>query len=348
MYCGAAASGGGGGGGGSNYNSPGPGAAQTGWTQGNDYFGAEYANWPGYLLDFNNTPVGCAGSSSFNGLGSIINHSSDILVSGYSTFGYYNMNTDGSGVTNRDLATVTNQSTLNGWYGVTSGATSYPGTQSTSGRDITLAYLSDAARTPVYLLCVTSGGPYMADMNGNLLNNGNQITLTVNGFARTPRQITWDGEHVVCYDSGSRWWHLWELPSTHTGSWTLKAVINNNSGVTTGHYGMVYAGKDGVGDKYVIQQSGGNTGHHRHALPPVTTWNGNETYQGTNLIAVYSLSNAQGANHTAFPSNAYKPLQVWPNTTSFGTNYACFIDYYNQIFVSGGLSSGNQTVFKHI
>ena len=346
MYSGAAASGGGGGGGGggSSY-SPGPGAPQTGWTQGNDYFGAEYGGWPGYLLDFNNTPVGCSTNSNFNGLGSVLNHSSDVLVVAYNAFAYYNLTTDGTGVLNRDLATVTNQTTLNTWYD-TGTQTMFPNSPG-AGRDCTLAYLSDAARTPVYIMTYPSQGPYMLDMNGNYLNNGNTVTLGVDGSTRYPLHICWDGEHVVCSDGGDRSYHLWELPSTHTGSWTLKAVINNNSGITTGFYGMVYAGKDGAGYKYVIQQSSNGNGHIRHALPPVTTWNGDESWQGTNLIANISHSYAQGANHTAFPSNAYQPLNSWGGVVQ-NVNYSTFIDYYNQIFVSGGLSNGNQTVFKHI
>lgn len=353
MYSGAAASGGGGGGGG-NYGSPGPGAPQTGWTQGNDYFGAEYASWPGYLLDFSNTPSGCCFNSNFDSLGSVLNHSNDVLVSAYPYFGRYTITSDGSGVVNRDLATNTNQTTINNWFN-TGTFTNYAGSPSLQnfGRDVTIAYLNDASRTPIYVFTVnnnSAGVLLIADMNGNALNNGNYIQLTVDGVNLYTNDTTccWDGEYlIVCSDQNAVIFHAWEPPTTHTGTWTLRGVWRKNSGSSANHYGMVYAGKDGNGSKYVISQYAATLGHERYELPPVSTWNGDESNSGTNLIANISLSYAQGSYHTAFPSNAYKPYSSWPVGSTAG-NYSCFIDYYNQIFVSGGLSTADPTIYKHI
>ena len=353
MYCGAAASGGGGGGGGgggSNYNSPGPGAAQAGWTQGNDHFGAEYANWPGYLLDFSNTAVGVCTNSNWDGLGSVMNHNLDVLVQAYSNFAYRTVTTDGSGVVNRDLATVTNQTTLNTWYN-TGSQVVFPYSGAIH-RELTIAYLNDASRTPIYVVTnfnTSNGALYLADMSGNSINS-NMIQLTVDGTQLYQNDTTccWDGEYViVCSDHRPEIFHAWEPPTFALGTWTLRGVWRKNTTSTSQHYGMVYAGKDGNGSKYVICQKYSNSGHERFELPPVSTWNGVESSSGTNLIATQSTTNAISTYHTAFPLTAYQPSNSWP-ISSFTSNYSCFIDYYNQIFVSGGYSSADPTIYKHI
>ena len=240
------------------------------------HFGDEYSGFNNTSpIQFNSPTLDSTYSPGTNiplSMGSFIDHSSGKFFISYPALGTYDMESASVDAAYDDDASFYREDG--------SGATYFGGTNGmntagwNNGRGITIAYLSDAARTPVFVTGTTgssSQGPkvfWFAAMDGTYLGRLDAASATTTTDDTVLNEgLAWDGFRLLAMFNGDTKVYRYTLPATLSTSGTIPTVALHST-VTTGssvNYGMVW-----TGDGLLVRTGSTAMAYHRF-LPTETS-----------------------------------------------------------------------------
>ena len=244
------------------------------------YYGLEYSDFDSVgPITFTSSVIQSQYNSTSNTddtLDGFIDRPRSRLYGGYNTASYYNLTASPSAIYNNNANFYTHSGRVDFNGQTASGIDS-------NGRGVTVAYLSDAARTPVICIGQTDAKVSVFDINTNFLGI---LDLSGSGLSGSTdlRGLCWDGQHLCVGIPSNATIYRYILPASASGTQSLPLSSSHSAPHGT-FYGMGW-----LGDSYVTlsdADSGATISQFRE--DPTSPGNHNTLRTFATGVSIYGL-----------------------------------------------------------